>query len=47
MIDEDGDRIKQMEKIGRFLHIEGDATDGETLLSARIKTAEGLVTALP
>lgn len=46
-IDKDGDRIKQMEKIGRFLYIEGDATNDETLLRARIKEARGLVTAMP
>lgn len=46
-IDKDGDRIKQMEKIGRFLYIEGDATNDETLLRARIKKARGLVTAMP
>ena len=47
VIDKDGDRIKQMEKIGRFLHIEGDATDDEVLLKARIKEAKGLVAVLP
>jgi len=46
-IDKDGDRIKQMEKIGRFLYIEGDATNDETLLRARIKEARGLITAMP
>lgn len=47
VVDKDGDRIRQMEKIGRFLHIEGDATDDEVLLEARIKEARGLVAALP
>ena len=46
-IDKDGDRIRQMEKIGRFLYIEGDATNDETLLRARVKEARGLVTAMP
>ncbi len=46
-IDKDGDRIKQMEKIGRFLYIEGDATNDETLLRTRIKEARGLITAMP
>lgn len=46
-IDKDGDRVKQMEKIGRFLRIEGDATADEVLLRARIKEARGLVAALP
>jgi len=47
VIEKDGDRIKQMvEKVGRFLYIEGDAADDETLLKAQIKTAKGLVTAL-
>lgn len=46
-IDKDGDRVKQMEKIGRFLRIEGDATTDEVLLQARIKEARGLVAALP
>jgi len=46
VIDKDGDRIKQMEKIGRFLHVEGDATSDETLLKAQIKTAKGLVAVL-
>lgn len=46
-IEKDADRIKQMEKIGHFLHIEGDATEDEILLRARIKEAKGLVTALP
>jgi len=46
VIEKDGDRIKQMEKIGRFLYIEGDAASDETLLKAQIKTAKGLVTAL-
>lgn len=47
VIDKDGDRIGQMEKIGRFLYVEGDATDDEILLRSRIKEAKGLVSALP
>src|SRR3989338_1122984 len=46
-VDKDSDRIKQMSKIGRFLYVEGDATDDETLLRARIKEARGLITAFP
>lgn len=47
VIERDEERIKQMlEKVGRFLYIEGDATDDEILLRARIADAKGLVTAL-
>jgi len=47
VVDKDSDRIRQMEKIGRFLYIEGDGTDDEILLRSRIKEAKGLVSALP
>src|SRR3989304_975804 len=47
IIERDRDRIKQVEKIGSVLYIEGDATDDETLSQARIHEARGLVTALP
>lgn len=47
IIDRVRDRIKQFEKIGSILYIEGDATADETLLQAGIHEAKGLVTALP
>src|SRR3990170_3952331 len=47
VVERDRDRIKQVEKFGSMLYIEGDATDDETLLQARIHEARGLVTALP
>jgi len=47
IVERDRDRIKQVEKFGSMLYIEGDATDDETLLQARIHEARGLVTALP
>ena len=48
VIEKDQDRIKQQrEKIGSFLYVEGDASDDETLVQARIAEAKGLVTALP
>jgi voltage-gated potassium channel len=48
VIEKDRDRIKQqLEKIGSFLYVEGDASNDETLLQAQIAEAKGLVTALP
>src|SRR3989338_3037462 len=44
-VDKDTERLKQMSKIGRFLYVEGDATDDETLMRAHIKEARGLITA--
>lgn len=46
-IEKDGERIRQMQKIGSFLSLEGDAVDEEVLLRARIREARGLVSALP
>lgn len=46
-IEKDEERIKQMEKLGSFPFIGGDATDDEILLRARIGEAKGLVSALP
>jgi voltage-gated potassium channel len=46
VIEKDGERIKDMGRIGRFLSIEGDATHDEVLLRARIREARGLVSAL-
>lgn len=47
VIDQDGDRINALEKIGRVLSIVGDATQDEILLQARILQAKGLIAALP
>lgn len=47
VIEKDGERIKEMGKIGSFLYIEGDATHDEVLLRARIREARGLVSTLP
>lgn len=46
VIEKDEERIKEMGKIGRFLSIEGDATDDEILLGARIAEARGVIAAL-
>ncbi len=47
VIDNDAERINHMQKIGPFLYIEGDPTDDEVLLRARIHEARGLITTLP
>ncbi|MBI4528042.1 MAG: potassium channel protein [Deltaproteobacteria bacterium] len=47
VIDKDAETIKHMRKIGPFLFIEGDASDDEVLLQARIQHARGLVTTIP
>ena len=47
VIDNDSDRIKSLEKIGRLLSIAGDATQDDILLRARILQAKGLIAALP
>lgn len=47
VIERNGERIHQMQKIGAFLYIEGDATEDEVLLKANIRQAKGLVSALP
>ncbi len=47
VIERNGERINQMQKIGSFLYIEGDATEDEVLLKANITQAKGLVSALP
>ena len=47
VIDMNREQIRNMEKIGQFLYIEGDATNDQVLLRAGIKQAKGLVSALP
>ena len=47
VIDKDRDQINRMQRIGRFLYVEGDATDGQTLTQCGIGQARGLVSALP
>ena len=47
VIEKNGDRISQMQKMGAFLYIQGDATEDEVLLKANIRQAKGLVSALP
>ena len=44
-IEQDGERIRYLQKIGPFLSIEGDATDEGVLERARIRQARGLVSA--
>lgn len=47
VVEKNGERIREMAKIGRFLYTEGDATADEVLLKAGAKQAKGLVTTLP
>lgn len=47
VVEKNGERISQMQKLGDFLHIQGDATEDEVLLKANIRQAKGLVSALP
>lgn len=46
VIEQSRERIRQMQKLGPFLWIEGDAIDEEVLIRARIRQAKGLVSAL-
>lgn len=46
IIDHDPERIEAARKLGEVLHIQGDATDDEVLLSAGIDRAGGLAAAL-
>lgn len=46
-IEQDGNRIKHLQAIGSVLAIEGNATEDDVLVQARIQQARGLVTALP
>lgn len=43
LIENDPERIRQMERLGDVLHIQGDATEDETLRTAGIERARGLV----
>lgn len=46
VIEKEGERIRQMQKIGQFLYVEGDATQDEILMKAGIQKARGLVAAI-
>lgn len=47
VIEQNNNRINQMQKLDTFLYLEGDSTTSELLIKAGIERAKGLITTLP